>query len=59
MRGHSQIEVLTPLSLTGRLSRYAKPELGVEFRQVSKVRLIPVLASPKALDDGEAREEAR
>ncbi|CAM9260238.1 unnamed protein product, partial [Laminaria digitata] len=39
--------------------RYANRELGVEFRQVSKVRLIPVLAAPRALDEGEAREEAR
>ena len=40
-------------------TRYANRELGVEFRQVSKVRLVPVLAAPRALDDGEAREEAR
>ncbi|CAM9820242.1 unnamed protein product, partial [Ascophyllum nodosum] len=39
--------------------RYANPQLGVEFRQVSKVRLIPVLAAPRALDEAEAREEAR
>lgn len=39
--------------------RYVNRELGVEFRQVSKVRLVPVLASPRALDEAEAREEAR
>ncbi|CAM9750417.1 unnamed protein product, partial [Ectocarpus sp. 8 AP-2014] len=39
--------------------RYANSDLGVEFRQVSKVQLVPVLAAPRALDDGQAREEAR
>lgn len=39
--------------------RYANSDLGVEFRQVSEVQLVPVLAAPTALDDGQAREEAR
>eukprot|EP00903_Cladosiphon_okamuranus_P018570 g17093.t1 len=39
--------------------RYANHDLGVEFRQVSKVQLIPVLAAPRGLDEGQAREEAR
>ncbi|CAM9458263.1 unnamed protein product, partial [Scytosiphon promiscuus] len=39
--------------------RYVNPDLEVEFRQVSKVRLIPVLTAPRPLDEGEAREEDR
>lgn len=52
---------LTPqfTALRSAVSRYANRDLGVEFRQVSKVRLVPVLAVPRVLDEAQAREEAR
>ncbi|CAM9873227.1 unnamed protein product [Choristocarpus tenellus] len=39
--------------------RYHNTMLGIEFRQISKVRLIPVLREPRDLDEGQSREEAR